>query len=86
MLLASILKAKKGAVGDRCKSLQLQHVTLMWEMNLPIRLHDVTFKMTVTFTFTAVKTSNITLMIFGAEYEIINLPISVTIPNKPFGI
>jgi len=36
---------------------------------------SITFKTTITFTFTAVKTSNITLMIFGAEYELMN-PIS----------
>ena len=42
------------------------------------RLHGITFKTTTTFTFTALKTSNIMLIIFGAEYEIMNLLISAT--------
>jgi len=57
------------------------HVTLMWGMNLSTRLHGITFKTTVTITFAAVKTStapNNTLMISGAEYEIMNLHTSVT--------
>ena len=52
------------------------HVTLTRGINLSTKLHGITFKTTITFTFTAVKTSYITLMIFGAEYEIMNLLIS----------
>ena len=57
------------------------HVTLTLGMNLSTRLHDITFKTTITFTLAAVKTStapNNTLMISGAEYEIMDLHMSVT--------
>jgi hypothetical protein len=52
--------------------------TLTQGVNLSTKLHGIAFKTTITFTFTTVKTSNITLMIFGAEYEIMNLLISAT--------
>jgi hypothetical protein len=71
-------RQKRGSCGWVLITSATARVTLMRGMNLSTKLHGITFKTTITFTFTAVKISNIILMIFGAEYEIMDLLISAT--------